>query len=71
MERIEKEPIVSLHEKSNKPKSGKKKKKPGSLATFHGRPVTPNSGKKEKTRMRLALYGGKIEKEKKIKGNKL
>ena len=36
------EPIVSLHEKSDKPSSGKKK--PGSLRS---RSVTPSSGEKK------------------------
>jgi len=39
---------VSLHEKSDKPNSGKKKSLAASFpGPFHGRSVTPNYGEKE------------------------
>ena len=42
------EPRVSLHEKSDKPNSGKKRKEESLAASFHVRSVTPMWGKKER-----------------------
>ena len=57
------EPIVFLHETSDKPNSGTKIK-PGSLLS-----CTPNSGKRKKKRMSLALCGRGRKNKAKLKKN--